>query len=200
MTPPALAVLLLAIGLMPALAAAHCDALDGPVVQDARVALASGDPTPVLKWVRQGDEVQVREAFQETMAVRAKGDDARALADRYFFETLVRIHRAGEGEGFTGLKPAGSVDPGIAAADRALASSSGKDLAEQMAAVIRDGINQRLALAQERNKHATESVEAGREYVEAYVDYLHFVESVHRLASQGASHEHHQGSATAAHE
>lgn len=200
MTPRALAALLLALGLMPALASAHCDALDGPVVQDARVALASGDPTPVLKWVRQGDEVQVREAFQETMAVRAQGDGARALADRYFFETLVRIHRAGEGEGFTGLRPAGSVDPGIAAADRALSSGSGQELAEQMAAVIREGINQRLALAQERHKHATESVEAGREYVEAYVDYIHFVESVHRLASQGASHEHHPGSATAAHE
>ena len=200
MTPRALAALLLALGLMPALASAHCDSLEGPVVQDARVALASGDPTPVLKWVPQGDEGLVREAFQETMVVRAQGDDARALADRYFFETLVRIHRAGEGEGFTGLKPAGSVDPGIAAADRALSSGSGQELAEQMSAVIREGINQRLALARERHQHAAKSVAAGREYVEAYVDYIHFVEIVNRLASQGASHAHHQGSATAAHE
>jgi hypothetical protein len=27
------------------------------------------------------------------------------LADTHFFETVVRLHRLGEGESFTGLKP-----------------------------------------------------------------------------------------------
>lgn len=195
MTSRTSAAFTLAIGfsLMPCVALAHCDSLDGPVVQDARVALAKGDPTLVLKWVRKEDEGQVREAFREAIAVRAKGDEARALADRHFFETLVRIHRAGEGEGFTGLKLAGSVDPGIAAADKALLSGSGKELAQHMSAAISDGIKKRLALALERKKHAAESVEAGREYVEAYVDYIHFVEGINRLASHGASHKHPEG-------
>lgn len=191
-------ILAIAFSLTPSLASAHCDSLDGPVVQDARVALEKGDPTPVLKWVRKEDEGRIREAFKETVAVRAKGNHARALADRYFFETLVRIHRAGEGEGFTGLKPVGSVEPGISAADKALSSGSGKDLVREMTAAISDGVEKRFALASERKRHASESIDAGRLYVEAYVDYIHFVESIHRLASDGVSHKHQESSATEA--
>ncbi len=167
----------------PPLTLAHCDSLEGPVVQDARLALEKGDPTPVLKWVRKEHEGEIRDAFKQTMAVRTRGDDARALADRYFFETLVRIHRAGEGEAFAGLKPASDVDPGIAAADKALESESPVELARHLSAAVSEGIQKRFALALERKKHAQESVEAGREYVEAYVDYIHFVESVNRLAA-----------------
>jgi hypothetical protein len=124
------------------------------------------------------------------VAVRANSSDAKALADRYFFETLVRIHRAGEGEAFTGLKPASAVDPGIAAADKALESESPDALAQHLSTAVSEGIRKRFAVALERKKHAEESVEAGREYVEAYVDYIHFVESVNRLVSHGASHKH----------
>lgn len=169
---------------------AHCDSLEGPVVLDARAALVKGDPTPVLKWVKKEHEPEIREAFRQTLAVRKKGDEAQALADRYFFETLVRIHRAGEGEAFTGLKPASSIDPGIAAADKALQAGSPDELAKHLSAAMSEGIQKRFAIALEKKKHATDSVEAGRAYVEAYVDYIHFVESIHRLVSQGASHRH----------
>jgi len=37
------------------------------------------------------------------------------------------------------------------------------------------------------------SVAAGRDYVAAYVDYVHFVEAVHRLAEKGAPHKHQEG-------
>ncbi len=74
---------------------AHCDTLDGSVVQTARIALEKGDVTPLLKWVHADDEKEIRVAFQKTLAVRAKGAAAKELADMYFFETLVRIHRAG---------------------------------------------------------------------------------------------------------
>jgi hypothetical protein len=84
---------------------AHCDTLDGPVVQTARTALEKGDITPLLKWVRVEDEKEIKDAFEKTLAVRRKGAEAKELADMYFFETLVRIHRAGEGAPYTGLKP-----------------------------------------------------------------------------------------------
>jgi len=185
-------VALAALFTFPSLTWAHCDSLEGPVVQDARLALEKGDPTPVLKWVSKEHEGEIRDAFKQTMAVRTRGDDARTLADRYFFETLVRIHRAGEGEAFAGLKPASDVDPGIAAADKALESESPEELARHLSAAVSEGIQKRFALALERKKHAQESVEAGRKYVEAYVDYIHFVESVNRLASHGASQKHHE--------
>ena len=78
-------------------AAAHCDTLDGPVVADARTALAQGNVAPVLKWVRPADEKEIRTAFARTTAVRNLSPEAEILADLYFFEALVRIHRAGEG-------------------------------------------------------------------------------------------------------
>jgi hypothetical protein len=183
--------------LLPFAASAHCDSLDGPVVQDAILALEKGDPAPVLKWVNAEHDGEIRDAFKKTMAVRRKGDDAKALADSYFFETLVRIHRAGEGEAFTGLKPASHVDPGIAAADKALQAGSAKELALHMSATVSEGIQKRFALALERKKHAVDSVSAGREFVEAYVDYIHFVESVNRLALHGASPLHHESSGQA---
>jgi hypothetical protein len=178
--------------LLPSLAVAHCDSLDGPVVRDARIALEARDATPVLKWVTQEDEAEIVSAFDKSLAVRGKGDDARELADRHFFETLVRLHRAGEGEPFTGLKPAGSTEPGIAAADDALAAGSSAELSRELSAAIDHGVNERFAIVRERKLHAGDSVEAGRDYVEAYVDYVHFVEAVERLAAHGTPPVHHE--------
>ncbi len=171
---------------------AHCDSLSGPVVMDARTALEKGDVTPVLKWVKKERELEIRNVFEQTMTVRALGEDAKKLAEMYFFETLVRIHRAGEGEAYTGLKPAESIDPGIQAADDALRSGSGDELAGDLSTRVGAGIRERLKLARERSEHAAESIDAGREYVEAYVDYIHYVENVHRLVTHGVAHLHHE--------
>src|SRR5512146_166140 len=111
--------------LLPRTAVAHCDTMDGPVVKAAQLALRAGDATPVLKWVPKADEAQIRALFERTLKVRALSPEARELADNYFFETLVRVHRAAEGEPYTGLKPAGTeVEPGIALADKALQMGS----------------------------------------------------------------------------
>lgn len=184
-----LAVAFALLPLIPAAALSHCDSLDGPVVKDARAALAKGDPAAVLKWIGADREKEVTDAFKKTLAVRGKGDDAKELADRWFFETLVRLHRAGEGEGFTGLKPAGSAEPGLAAADKALESGSADELAKDVSAAVADGIRKRFALAAEKKKRAADGVAAGRDYVGAYIDFIHFVEGAHRLAADGAGHD-----------
>lgn len=178
--------------LLPSIGTAHCDSLDGPVVRDARIALETRDATPALKWVTQEHEAEVVSVFEKSLAVRGKGDAARELADRHFFETLVRLHRAGEGEPFTGLKSTGSTEPGIAAADAALAAGSGAELARELSAAIENGVNERFAIVRERQRHAGDSVEAGRDYVEAYVDYVHFVEAVESLAAHGTPPVHHE--------
>lgn len=184
------AVFLLSVGalMIPHEASAHCDSLDGPVIQAAKLALEKGDVTPVLRWVRKDHEQEIRDAFQRTLAVRAKDDQARELADRFFFETLVRIHRAGEGAPYTGLKPAGTMGRAVAAADRALETGSVDELADKIAKAVRDRIRKRFAAALEKKKHAEHSVAAGREFVEAYVEYVHFVEGIHGLVAKGASH------------
>lgn len=172
-------------------AAAHCDTLDGPVVEDARIALKKGDVTPVLKWVSKDREKEVREAFAAALKVRTLSDEARQLADTHFFETLVRVHRAGEGVAFTGLKPAGTIDPGFVAADKALAEGSFTELSADIAQSVEEGLRERFADVLEKKKHADESVEAGRAYVAAYVQYAHYVEALHALTSRGSDEHHH---------
>jgi len=160
---------------------AHCDTLDGPVVQTARLALEKNDITPILKWVQVKDEKEIRVAFEKALAVRVKGAEAKELADMYFFETLVRIHRAGEGAPYTGLKPGIAVDPAVALADKALASGSGDMLVDVLTKAMAKGIHERFQQTSERQKHAEDSVEEGREFVESYVIFTHYVEKLHGL-------------------
>jgi hypothetical protein len=174
-----------------AAARGHCDTLDGPVVADAKTALQKRDVTPVLKWVKAGDEKEIRESFAKTLKVRVLGDDARDIADRHFFETLVRVHRAGEGVAYTGLKAAGTIDPGIAEADKALDTGSADQLAADLGQRVAAGLRERFAKVVAAKRHADETVEAGRAYVAAYVEYVHFVEAVHALASAEPSEHHH---------
>jgi len=169
---------------------AHCDSMDGPVLVEARAALASGDVTPLLKWVPAQHEEEIRSAFAQAVVVRSQSDEAREMADRFFFETLVRIHRAGEGASFTGLKAAGTTLPAVAAADKALDAGSVDALAEKISNTVRDGIQSRFADVAEKKKTASDSVEAGREYVAAYVEYVHFREGIHNMVAQGAGHTH----------
>ncbi len=193
MKNPALAIVTaatLALAL-PSLAWAHCDTLDGPVVSEARAALESGDVTPLLKWVRAGDEPDIRAAFERTRTVRSLGPEARELADTYFFETLVRVHRAGEGAPFAGLKPAGDVDPAVALADKALEAGSVEKLSTALANHMAKGVEERFERAAAAREHAADSVEAGRAFVAAYVEFTHYVEALHQSVVGSASHHEH---------
>ena len=161
---------------------AHCDSMDGPVVHAAKVALEKGDITPVLKWVRTEQEEELRTAFSKTLDVRTQSPAAKELADMYFFETLVRLHRAGEGAPYAGLKPAGQQEPIIVETDKALEQGSAESLVQEMTKVVTEGLRKRFAEAMETKKHSEESVELGRKYVEAYVEYVHYVERLHQDA------------------
>ena len=170
---------------------AHCDALDGPVIMEARVALESGNISPLLKWVPAEDEEALVSAFEKTLEVRELGDTAKELADRQFFATLVEVHRAYEGAPFTGIKPAGEIDPAVQLADKAL--DEGKidaflaRIVEKFEKEARSAFDATLAA-----KHqADESPERGREFVDRYVHYVHYLEDVHNvIAGNASSHSH----------
>jgi len=182
--------ILLAAGPTPALA--HCDTVNGPVVTDAKKALDSGDLTPILKWVKTDAEPEIRAAFDRTLTVRKSSPAARDLADTWFFETLVRVHRAGEGAPYTGLKPAGTdVEPGIEAADRALESGSIDPLVKDLTAAIDASVRDRFRRAASAAREKDTSVQAGREYVETYVQFIHYVERLYQEATGQASEDHH---------
>ena len=174
----------------------HCDTLDGPVVTLARKALDTGNVNLVLPWVPAEDEGEIRKAFDQARSVRKLGGGARELADTHFFETLVRIHRAGEGAPFVGLKPAGrDLGPAVPAADKALESGSVEQVEILLTDAIRNRLHKQFEAAASRRKFDPDDVKAGRAYVEAYVPYVHYVERLWRDAQSTAqAHgQHHAG-------
>ena len=180
------AIAVMFFSILPSTARAHCDTLDGPVVQTARKALDTGKLNPVLAWVRPQDEAEIKAAFARALAVRKSGPEARTLADTWFFETVVRVHRAGEGAPYTGLKPAGQdLGPAITAADEAIDAGSPAAVEKLLADAVKVGIHERFARLKAQ-KRPGEDVVAGRAWVQAYVPYVHYAEGVYEAASRGA--------------
>ncbi|MEP0775401.1 MAG: hypothetical protein HRF46_13700 [Acidobacteriota bacterium] len=197
-TPRITTLVALALALLtPSPAAAHCDALDGPVVLDARAALSTGNITPLLKWVSADDESPVRQLFATVMRVRTLGDEAREVAETHFFETVVRLHRASEGAPFTGLKPAGLPrEPAVTVVEAALAERSPDSLLAAVAAHLRPGLTSRWEAARAAAENASTSPEKGRLWVAAYVDLVHHVKNLLQAAGPagtGGDSDRHQG-------
>lgn len=174
----------------------HCDTMNGPVVKAAQKALETGNVNLVLIWVQKKDEGAIKDAFQKTLNVRKLNPAAKDLADMYFFETLVRIHRAGEGAPYTGLMPAETkIEPGIEAADKAVETGTGEELVKNLEETMHKSLHGLLSEVKEKKNYKPEDVDAGREYVKAYVTFIHFVENLYeasKMPVEGHSHELHE--------
>jgi Family of unknown function (DUF6448) len=168
-------------------ALADCDGMDGPVVKAAQKALSDGNVNLVLIWVQKDDEAQIKQALEKTLAVRKLNPEARELADMYFYETLVRIHRAGEGAPYSGLKPAGrDLGPAIPAGDKALETGDIEPVVKLVSEKIEHGVREHFKEALAKKKFDKNNVEAGREAVRACVEYIHYVEGIHAAATSVA--------------
>lgn len=182
----------LRISLLLILAAAaypHCDRMDGPVVRAAQLALKTGQVERVLIWVRSSQEADLKTAF-----AAARKD---ASKERAYLETVVRLHRASEGAPYEGIKPAGGdLGAAIPAADRAAASGSPDAVLRVLHEAMALGVKERLAALNAAREYDPKDVEAGRRYVRAYVDFIHYVEGLHKAAAAGSAggaeaHHHH---------
>ena len=159
---------------------AHCDSLDGPVVKAAQRALEARNLSQVLIWVQAVDEPEIRAAFEQTLIVRASSPQGRELADRYFFETVVRVHRAGEGASYTGLKPAGrDLGPAIPAADKAIDEASLSPVMTLLTKGLENGLRRHFEEVITARHFNPGDVIAGRQYVRTYVEFIHYVERLH---------------------
>ena len=167
----------------------HCDSLDGPVVEAARQALITGDVTVVQPYVPAEGEDAVSAAFERVFPLQHADGDAAAVARRWFFETVVRVHRAGEDAPFTGLKAAGlDVGPVIPLAEKAVDTGDSEDLYQLLAAVLRRQLTARLARVRELAAARDGSVAADREYVQAMLGFEVYSNQVY-----AAMHAHHHG-------
>jgi hypothetical protein len=169
--------------LKPLRASAHCDTMEGPTAQDGLLALETGNLALALKWVTPSGEEELRHVFDKARTARNLGPAAREVADRWFVENLVRIHRAGEGAAFSGVQPYGApVDERVAAADSAIAAGDLAPLAGRVPAERWAELRRRFATVLERKDYDATDVEAGRAYIEAYVSFFKYAE--------GEDHEH----------
>lgn len=184
----------------PAALYAHCDGLDGPVVKAAQKALDTRNPAFALIWVQAKDEPEIRTAFERTLAVRALSPQAKELADRFFFETLVRVHRTGEGAPFTGLKPAGrNLGPAIPAADKAIEEGSVESVVKLLTAAMQEHLREHFNEVVSAKVFVPDDVTAGRAYVRTYVEFIHYVERVYE-ASTAVAQGHFDETKPAAHD
>ncbi|WP_275889915.1 DUF6448 family protein [Glycomyces sp. YM15] len=159
----------------------HCDALDGPVATAARRALEASNVDLVLPFVPESAEPEVRAVFHKTERARGAGPEAREVADLYFLETVVRLHRAGEGAPYTGLKPAGlDIGPAIPLAENAVESGSNDDLYSFLAEELHAQLDDRLRRVGELQAEADSSVSAARMHVEAMLDFEVFAHRLHK--------------------
>ena len=175
----------------------HCDTMDGPVVKAARQALAAGNVKLILPWAPQGAEAELSEAFRRTMAVRDKGADALLLADQWFFETAVRLHRTGEGEPYTGVKPAGLDEgPVIPRAEQAIEGNDTAGLIAFLTSAVEEEIGKRSAQVRATRSYDPDDVTAARKYVGAMLDLLTYSNKLHVFIRHAGGHgegaeEHH---------
>lgn len=171
---------------------AHCDGIDGPVVIDAKKAIETENVDLVLIWVMEEYEDEIKDAFNKTLQVRKQSPEAQELADMYFFETLVRVHRQGEGAPYTGLKPAGrDLGPAITLADASIEKESLKELYELLTSNIHDGLHLYYDNVLRKKNFDKDNVDAGREFVESYVEFVHYVKAIYESAKTiNAGHGH----------
>ncbi len=166
---------------------AHCDTMDGPVAMDSRKALETNNVNYVLKWVLKIDEKEILEAFTIASKVKNSGAEAKELAERFFIETVVRVHRNGEGVAYTGVKPSGTpVDEKILAADNAIKIGNLKPLENHIPADRLPKLKELFDKVILLKNFSVDNVEEGREYVEAYVKFFHYAEG------EKLEHSHHE--------
>ena len=167
----------------------HCDTMDGPVVKAAKLALEKGTVNLILPWVPKKGEDELKQAFERTLRVRKLGKEAKELADYWFFETAVRVHREGEGEPYTGLKPAGLDEgPVVPRSEEAIEKGDASEVIEFLSHTVKEEVQKRLDRALSLKDYDENDVDAAREYVEAMLELILYSHKLYIYMTSAGGH------------
>lgn len=155
----------------PAQARADCD-IAQPVGAAAVDALRTGDLSLVAIWVKQPKEAALRAALQHALAVRRLGTNARTLADGYFCDTVIRLHR----ESYPGVRDR-VVEQTIASGDLDL-------VVERVLAKVQLSLRERARDIAARKPSRRGDIDGGRAYVERYTDFVEYVTALDAAATK----------------
>lgn len=172
----------------PMSAEAHCDRVNGPVANDARKALQSGQLESVAIWVGQEQMAELRDVFEQSLGAYQMGGKAKDVAEQYFMSTAVRLHRQAEGFPFHGLKPAQPLPKDVALAEKALETGNLQPVTGFLASEMQSQTERLFQQVLEKQKNKDKSVETGREWADAYVKYITFVHDLHQNIESGPPH------------
>lgn len=168
----------------------HCDTLDGPVVKAARMALEKENVNYILPWVSEKAESELRKAFEKTLRARKQGKEAMELADYWFFETAVRLHREGEGASYTGLKPAGlDWGPVVPRAEKAIQRESPKEVIDFITQTVQEELEERFKRVIAMKKFDIDDVNAARNYVQAELGFVLYSHGLYTAITGKGEHE-----------
>lgn len=173
------------MAIIPLSASAHCDTMDGPTVVDGKKAMESNNVNYVMKWVAPEYQKEITDKFNLSMKVKDQSPEAKELAEQYFFSEVVRVHRAGEGAPFDGLKPSGTpIDEKVLAADKSIEVGNLSPLEGMTEKEKMPELKERFEKVMSLKDYDVNDLEAGREYIEAYVKFFKFAEGEEEHAAE----------------
>ncbi|MBE0524869.1 MAG: hypothetical protein IBX40_11125 [Methanosarcinales archaeon] len=172
----------------------HCDTMDGPVVNASRMALEAGNVNLILPWVPEMGENELKKVFEKTLHVRKLNKEAKELADLWFFETAVRLHRAGEGEPYIGLKPAGlDAGPVVPRAEKAIEHEDAGETIEFLSHTVEEEVKKRFRHAMSLKKYDENDVDAAREYIGAMLEFMLYSHKLYTFMTSAGGHAAEEG-------
>src|SRR5699024_4466275 len=166
----------------------HRYSYNGSVIQDALKAMDKEDVTLKMNCIEEEYEAEIKSLFDKTIGLKKGDAEIYGVVEKYFLETLVRVHREGEGEPYTGLKPAGSVTHVVQMADRSIEDGDVDRLLSDLDRHLRHVVAEKFEKVRELSKTKENSIAEGRAYVEAYVDYTHTLEGIEEVLMHGGHH------------
>lgn len=181
-------VAILGLSLFASSAYAHCDLESGPVAVAAKQALKTDDVGKVLIWVSEEQEKELTATYRQAKAVYAKGGASKTLAEQYFMENSVRLHRLAEGMTYTGLKPVQAAPLVIRIAERSLETGDLAPTNDLLVGMMNEKVSHYFEQARAAQKQSNGDVASGREAMDAYVRYVTFVEHLHGTIEAGPTH------------
>ena len=169
---------------------AHCDSYDGPVLKDASKALETNNVELIKKWIPAADEAELVALFHKTYNLKKGDQEVYKIVQTHFYETFVRLHRQMEGAPYTGLKPAGTTEKIIVMSDNALESGDIDHLLNALSNHVNSVLKEKYEKVAALDRVKDDSPAKGRQFVAAYVDYIHSIEAVHNMVDGATAHLH----------
>jgi hypothetical protein len=158
-------------------------------VKAAKKALETGNINYILIWIPQESEKELKGVFEKTLRARQAGKDAQEVADDWFFETAIRLHRAGEGAPYTGMKPAGlSEGPVVPKAEKAIETGNPKETIEFILKTVEEDLTHRFRHVMEKKKYDVNDVAAGREFIAGFIGWVVYSHHLYMSVAGGGEH------------